>query len=98
MEFSQPEDQSGQPFSSPGDLPNPGIKPRSPALQADSLPAEPSGKPQEPHVASNQKTAQRHSEQTPGDGEGQGSLVCYSPWGHKELDTTKPLNKNPSLN
>ena len=33
------------PFSSPGDLPNPGIKPRSPTLQADSLPAEPQGKP-----------------------------------------------------
>ena len=32
--------------SSPGDLPEPGIKPRSPALQADSLPAEPPGKPQ----------------------------------------------------
>ena len=29
----------------PGDLPNPGIKPRSPTLQADSLPAEPPGKP-----------------------------------------------------
>ena len=29
----------------PGDLPNPGIEPTSPALQADSLPAEPSGKP-----------------------------------------------------
>ena len=29
----------------PGDLPNPGIKPRSPTLQADSLPAEPQGKP-----------------------------------------------------
>ena len=28
-----------------GNLPNPGIKPRSPALQADSLPAEPQGKP-----------------------------------------------------
>ena len=27
-------------------------------------------------------------EQSPGDGEGQGSLVCCSPWGHKELDTT----------
>ena len=27
-------------------------------------------------------------ERTPGDGEGQGSLVCCSPWGHKELDTT----------
>ena len=31
-------------FSSPGDLPNPGIKPRSPALQVDSLPDEPQGK------------------------------------------------------
>ena len=31
----------GKPFLSPGDLPNPGIKPRSPALQVDSLPAEP---------------------------------------------------------
>ena len=33
-------------FPSPGDLPNPGIELRSPALQVDSLPAEPSGKPQ----------------------------------------------------
>ena len=32
-------------FPSPGDLPNPGIKPRSPALQVDSLPAKPQGKP-----------------------------------------------------
>ena len=44
MEFSRPEYWSGQPFPSPGDLPNPGIKPRSPTLQADSLPAEPQGK------------------------------------------------------
>ena len=35
-----------QPFPSPGDLPNAGIEPRSPTLQADSLPAEPPGKPQ----------------------------------------------------
>ena len=34
-----------KPFPSPGDLPNPGVKPRSPALQVDSLPAEPQGKP-----------------------------------------------------
>ena len=34
----------GKPFPSPGDLPNPGIEPRSPALQVDSLPAEPQGK------------------------------------------------------
>ena len=32
--------------------------------------------------------------QTLGNGEGQGSLVCYSPWGHKELDTTEGLNSN----
>ena len=36
MEFSRPEYWSGLPFSSPGDLPNPGIEPRSPVLQADS--------------------------------------------------------------
>ena len=35
---------SGLPFPSPGNLPDPGIKPGSPALQADSLPSEPPGK------------------------------------------------------
>ena len=44
MEFSRQEYCSGWPFPSPGDLPNPGIKPRSPALQTDSLPSEPPGK------------------------------------------------------
>ena len=43
MEFSRQEYWSGLPFPSPGDLPNPGIKLRSPALQADSLPSEPPG-------------------------------------------------------
>ena len=38
MELSRQEYWSGLPFPSPGDLPNPGIKPVSPALQADSLP------------------------------------------------------------
>ena len=32
--------------------------------------------------------------QTPGDGEGQGSLACFSPWGHKEVDTNERLNNN----
>ena len=45
MEFSRQEYWSGLLFPSPGDLSNPGIKPRSPALQADSLPAEAPGKP-----------------------------------------------------
>ena len=31
-------------------------------------------------------------EQTPGDGEGQGSLVCCSTWGHEESNTTQQLN------
>ena len=44
MEFSRLEIWSRQPLPSPWDLPNPGIKPRSPELQADSLPAEPPGK------------------------------------------------------
>ena len=43
LEFSRQEYWSGLPFSSPGDLPNSGIEPRSPALQADSLPSEPPG-------------------------------------------------------
>ena len=41
---------SGLPFPSPGDLPDTGIEPRSPALQADALPSEPPGKPRETHV------------------------------------------------
>ena len=40
MEFSRQEYWSGLPFPSPGELPDPGIKPRSPALQADALPSE----------------------------------------------------------
>jgi len=45
MGFSRQEYGSGVPFPPPGDLPNPGTEPRSPALQADSLPSEPPGKP-----------------------------------------------------
>ena len=44
MEFSRQEYWSGLPFPSPGDLPDPGIEPRSPALQADALLSEPPGK------------------------------------------------------
>ena len=52
MEFSRPEHWSGEPFPSPGDLPNPGVEPRSPALKMDSLPAEPQGKPKNTGVGS----------------------------------------------
>ena len=52
MEFSRPEYWSGLPCPHPGDLPNPGINPRSPVLQVDSLPAEPQGKPKNTGVGS----------------------------------------------
>ena len=44
MGFSRQEYWSGLPFPSPGDLPDPGIEPRSPTLYADTLPSEPPGK------------------------------------------------------
>ena len=46
--FTRQKYWSGLPCPPPGDLPNPGTEPRSPALQADSLPLEPPGKPMEP--------------------------------------------------
>ena len=45
MGFSRQEYWSGLPFPSPGDLPDPGIEPGSPAFQADALTPEPPGKP-----------------------------------------------------
>ena len=45
MELSRQDYWSGLPFSPPGDLPNPGTEPKSPALQADSLLSQPPGKP-----------------------------------------------------
>ena len=44
MGFSRQECWSGLPFSSPGNLPDPGNEPRSPTLQANALPSEPPGK------------------------------------------------------
>ena len=44
MGFSRQAYWSGLPLPSPGDLPDPGIEPRSPTLQANSLPSEPTGR------------------------------------------------------
>ena len=49
MGFPRQEYWSVLPFPSPGDIPDPGVKPISPALQANSLPAEPSPKPRHCH-------------------------------------------------
>ena len=67
MGFSRQEYWSGLPFPSPGDLPDPGIEPGSPAFQADALTSEPPGKPRVPeevflsHVFSNHLLCVRHS-------------------------------------
>ena len=52
MKFSRPEYWSGQPFLSPGNLPNLETEPRSPTLQADSLRVDPPGKPKNTGVGS----------------------------------------------
>ena len=52
MGFSRQEGCSGLPVFSPGDLHNPGIEPRSPSLQVDSLPAKSQGKPKNLDVGS----------------------------------------------
>ena len=57
---------SGWPFPSPGDLPNPGIKPRSPALQVVSLPDEPPGKPKNTGVGSLSLLQWTNQESNPG--------------------------------
>ena len=57
MGFSRQEYWSGLPFPSPGDLPNPGIEPGSPALQEDALLSTPPGKPGKLLLAPNSKGA-----------------------------------------
>ena len=53
--FSRQEYWSGLPFPSPGDLPDPGIEPRSPTLQADALTSAPPGKPLNTRIQSRRK-------------------------------------------
>ena len=50
VEFSRQEYWSGLPFPSPGHLPDPGIEPMSPTLQADALLSEPAGKPRKQEI------------------------------------------------
>ena len=58
MGFSRQEYWSGLPFSSPGHLPNPGIEPKSPALQVDSLLTRIKGKPMPLNAAASAKSHQ----------------------------------------
>ena len=73
MDFSRQESWSGWPFPSPGDLPNSGIKAGSPALQVNSSPTEPAGKP-------NQDVKERHGGSTEPRSPKVGPPVCSPPW------------------
>ena len=50
--------------------------------------------PEDEMVGKHHRLKGHEFEQALGDGEGQGSLACCSPWGHKESDVTKPLDNN----
>ena len=78
-------------FPSPGDLPNPGIEPRSPALQVDSLPAEPWGKPLVLSIICCCHCVFL------GDRQGGGSRVLQEKKGKEELRTVEPLTQVLSL-
>ena len=84
MEFSRQEYWSGLSFPSPGDLPNPGIEPRSPALQADAL-------------LSRRRQWHPTPVLLPGKSHGWRSLVGCSPWGREESDTTERFHFHFSL-
>ena len=96
MGFSRQGYWSGLTFPSPGDLPNPGIEPMSPALEVKSLPLSHQGSPiiywVTVVVGWHHRLHGHEFEQAPGVGDRQGSLACYSPWGCKVLDNTEPVN------
>ena len=106
MGFSRQECWSRLPFPFPGDLPDPGIEPGSPALQAYALPPELCGKrlriQKGLHIKAklggeggmDQELERWHPTpvRLPGKSRGWRSLVGYSPWGYKESDTTKRLH------
>ena len=80
MGFSRQEYWSGLPFPSPGDLPNPGIEPRSPEFQAETLPSEPPGKPRQLG-----RKWQPTGVTLAGKSHGQRGLVHCSPWGSQRV-------------
>ena len=97
MGFSRQEYWSGLPCPPPpGDLPDPGIEPGSPALQGDSLLLSYQVSPTVGTLNNlfnslHFKYYGRQSEWTPGVGDGQGGLACCDSWGRKESDMTERL-------
>ena len=84
MGFSRQEYWSGLPFPSPGDLPDPGIEPRSPTLQADALTSAPPGKPGVYKVPLNSGVIRSHcsckSHQCVSESESEVTQLCPTLW------------------
>ena len=97
MGFSRQEYWSGLPFPSPGDPPDPGIKPRSPAFQADTLPSEPPGKP--PEISWHEAILQWHGPEPPvifPDGQSQTQTGNSIHTMLQERTTTKKVGYKPN--
>ena len=106
MGLSRQEYWSGLPCPPPGDLPNTGIKPRSPALQTDSLPAEPPGKPKNTGMGSLSLLQGIFPTQESNRGllhcrwilyqlSYQGRVGLYSPLDSKEIKPVNPKGNQP---
>ena len=85
MGFPRQESWSGFPFPFPGDLPDPGIEPKSPALQADSLPSEPPRK----KIALTYGNGNRLQYSCLKNPMNRGAWWAYSPWSCRESDMTE---------
>ena len=101
MGYSRQECWSGLPCPPPGGLPNSGIQPGTPALQADSLPCEPLGNCLQCRTPGLDPRVRKVSWRRewlptpvilPGEFHGWRNLAGYSPWGRKESDTTERLH------
>ena len=90
MEFSRQEYWSGLPFPSPGDLPNPGIEPGSPALEAGSLLSESPGNPNVESLDTFRFVFWLHNMQI---FPNQGLNPCPLHWEHR-ASTNGPLGKS----
>ena len=99
MGFSRQEYWNGLPFLPSGDLPHLGIEPGSlvPSVFAGRFFTIGGGRrrrgtTEDEMVGWHQRLNGHEFEQAPKVSDGQGSLACCSPWGHKELDTIEQLN------
>ena len=94
MGFSRQEYWSGLAFPSPGDLPDPGIEPRSPTLEADALTSEPPGKPEHNLKLLQESKAGSTREQ----GQTEMSVKTVTKWSKKYCDSEHRVHQEVNEN